>query len=465
MDLLQNKLSVTSQIPEVGRSYGPASPSPEIPKTTPVPAEKPKPALDDRGPLLEDSKAMDRYEPSLEAERYQESLKIHTDAYKGDSGPDTGADNLPMETEINREIIAAAQAADQNMAAMEDTTTQGAQQETSTDRSIQDSNAASQVVQPQVAPEAMNVSEPEQPQEVEQVATASAVTQADTAERPDPQPYEAPERPPVDAQSDRPDPVDRPEPVDRPDPVERPDPTQGTQPPSPSEVAAEVRTTAVEVESPAAVDDVAAAQEVDSADAQDIEVEQGADVAVDEDVEVEPEEELGADTEVEPEDDLGSDDLFEFSDIDMATMRTSLMNNDLAVLDSMMTGLNNASRQNTNIVQTEDWFSDALTFSYAGKYLANSAAGVYGNQDTETDYTTPTQEARAPIDYHDYDYSSDLVEEEESTQVETQPTTPGVPDEEDVAQDTPVEGDTSTTSGVAQEDVAEVEITEVMQAK
>lgn len=135
--------------------------------------------------------------------------------------------------------------------------------------------------------------------------------------------------------------------------------------------------------------------QVDDADGE-VEVED-TDEVEEEEVEEEPE------AEVEGEDSSSYGNGY----ISSAEARMTLMSNQMNTLTSMFSALNGES---TNIA-SEDWFSDAMTNKYAGKYLAKSAAGTHNVQQNDL---TETESEKTEVSYFDYDDVFAKADAEES---------------------------------------------------
>lgn len=119
----------------------------------------------------------------------------------------------------------------------------------------------------------------------------------------------------------------------------------------------------------------------------------------DADTKVEVEEEV-EEEEVDVEEEPTIDDLMEDLDSSYSTMTTAevsliKMTNQMNTLTAML----NAASDDATHVSAESWVSDASTYSYAGKYLAMSAAGTHGVQQ---DSSTTTETESVAKDYNEY---------------------------------------------------------------
>lgn len=136
------------------------------------------------------------------------------------------------------------------------------------------------------------------------------------------------------------------------------------------------------------VEDTTTDVEVEDTDT-DVEVE---DTNTDVDVEEEVEEEL--DDGVEDYDDLMNGYNDQYNAISTADMKLTMMANQMNTFTTMMSVMNGDED-----VNSASWINDAMTFSYAGKYLAKSADGSRGVQQNQSvDGSTE----RAPVEYNTY---------------------------------------------------------------
>lgn len=137
------------------------------------------------------------------------------------------------------------------------------------------------------------------------------------------------------------------------------------------------------------------------------------DTTVEADKEVETDDEVVEDEKEDSSDTYGSYSDFSLSGMDSANMKISMMTSQHNTLATMLNTLNVGNDSVTN----QSWFADALTFSYAGKYLANTAAGNYGPQDDSEE----TTEVESTIEYNNYNMDGYQAPEsdEDNTSSET----------------------------------------------
>lgn len=106
-----------------------------------------------------------------------------------------------------------------------------------------------------------------------------------------------------------------------------------------------------------------------------------ADTTVDTDSKVEDADEEAEEEEVEEEsDDMFSDFNSGLDSTNLSSMdaKITLMANQMNTLTTLLNAMND--EDGTGNVASESWVSDASTYSYAGRYLAQSAAGTTGVQ-------------------------------------------------------------------------------------
>lgn len=122
---------------------------------------------------------------------------------------------------------------------------------------------------------------------------------------------------------------------------------------------------------------------------------------VEDDVAVEEEEVEEDDVVVEEEEENSEPSL---DDYDWNEVKLNQLSNQWNTMTSMLGALNNSAADNLKSLSSESWVSDASTFSYAGRYLAKSAAGTLGVQldATSSLTTTETEEESSSIEYFDY---------------------------------------------------------------
>lgn len=99
---------------------------------------------------------------------------------------------------------------------------------------------------------------------------------------------------------------------------------------------------------------------------------------------------------------------FQLGAMDKANMKITMMTTQFNTLASMLNNLNAGD----NSISNQSWFADALTFSYAGKYLANAAAGNVANKN---DSSEDSEVSRVdPENYNNYNlngYESSTTED------------------------------------------------------
>lgn len=137
----------------------------------------------------------------------------------------------------------------------------------------------------------------------------------------------------------------------------------------------------------------------------DTDLDLDAQVEVEEEAELEEvedlEEEAEVEEEVEEEEDLVPSIGTSYADIQDMDYRMLLMSSKMDTLTTMLSSLGNTASENLANLSSESWVNDASTFSYAGKYLAMSAAGTHGVQQS-TSSTTEVEEEVAK-EYFDYE--------------------------------------------------------------
>lgn len=128
------------------------------------------------------------------------------------------------------------------------------------------------------------------------------------------------------------------------------------------------------------------------------------DVVEDEVVEdVEDVEDEVVEEEVEEEEDVleGLESLSTYSDLSGMDLKLTLMANNMNTFVSMLSALNaDSASDNLSSLHNESWVSDSSTFSYAGRYLAKTAAGTTNVQLSAQEEAQ--EEAKREIEYNNY---------------------------------------------------------------
>lgn len=486
----------------IPKSYGPAAPVAEIPKSTPVPAEAPKPLDTETKTVVDESKSLDRYEPSPEAQRYSETLNINGDNYVENPNAPTGSDERPIEVDISSGVIQTANQAAADKETQKVTATQFAQAESPAQQ------AAAQAVAATASPAESPALQAQQSQAVEAssqatepVATASALSSVEdaaaqtrdsqsqtepqvdrdtTTQNPPSEDREPVEREPVDREPVDREPVDREpvdrEPVDR-EPVDREPATspsqeaQGVREDSPVVEAAQARQDQPQVQANPSLEDTLSTQEEQAAqspsDATQEVQQQSADFLA-QAQEAQVVSDLRTQASREDNSTIVSPSEFVYNEVDMADLRSSLQENDVGELDSLVSDLNNPNRALVTPVHTEDWFTDALAFDYGGRYTNSGPTGLYGNRDTEANYTLEPSapaaqelEIQEPLTPEEAPTPTQALEEqaqEQSLQPDAQEEAPS-----QAVLDNPE--NTSTTQGQSEVDVNDTQLTEVVLAE
>lgn len=156
---------------------------------------------------------------------------------------------------------------------------------------------------------------------------------------------------------------------------------------------------------------------------EDVEVED-TDVEVeDTDVDVE-DTDVEEEVEEEAEDEVldGLESLSNYTNLDGLDMKLTLMTNQMNTFVAMMNTFNSGSvSESLSSLFSESWVSDASTFSYAGKYMAQTAAGTTGiQQQAAAAAAEETESTTREIEYNNFSITGHIAGEGYETTEESE---------------------------------------------